>query len=287
MRESLNILTIGNSFADSAVRALPPAVAFAGKKLNIAKANFGGCELRRHWAYIDAELNNPENCTIYSHGPLSKILSETQWDIVTIQQASHESWKRETFQPYAKNIFDFVKKHAPQAEVVIQQTWAYRADHMQFQKGSPWGISQEEMYNKLTNNYKILAEELGGLRIIPTGYAVQLARKEQAVKFKPMTPEETALLNYPDTPPQAGALVGRDYYEKDPQTGEFVLKTDRIHLNARGEYLQAMVWLGMLFECDVTNINYIPETAGAADAAFLRQIADKAVKSAANIPDFC
>ena len=287
MKESLNILTIGNSFADSAVRAIVPLVNADGKKLHISKANFGGCELRRHWGYISAEINDPVNCRIYPGTQLSNILSGTPWDIVTIQQASHESWRRETFQPYAQNIVDFIKKHAPQAEVVIQQTWAYRADHPKFQKDSEWGISQEEMYKLLTGNYKNLSSELGNLRILPTGYAVQLARKEQSVKFKPMTPEDTAKLSYPDIPPQSGALVGRDYYEKDLDSGEFVLKTDRIHLNGRGEYLQAMVWFGMLYECDVRNINYVPENIGKADAAFLRDIAARAIEKAQNIPDFC
>ena len=287
MEKKLNVLTIGNSFADSAVRAIVPLAEYAGKPLNIFKANFGGCELRRHWSYIDAEINNPADCRIYSYGPLSKILKETPWDIVTIQQASHESWRPETFQPYAENICNFVKEHAPQAEIVIQQTWAYRLDHPQFKAGSEWGISQEEMYSRLTANYKRLAKELGNLRIIPSGYAVQLARKTQPIQFKMLTDAEAAALSYPDIPPQAGALVGRDFYERDNDTKEFVPKTDRIHLNARGEYLQGMVWLGMLFNCDVTNIEYLPPYIGKDDAAFLRRIAQKAIESAADIPEIC
>lgn len=287
MKEALNILTIGNSFADSAERALVPLAKFVGVKLNIVKANFGGCELRRHWSYIDAEIKNPADCRIYSYGPLSKILSETPWDVVTIQQASHESWRAETFQPYAGNIFNFIKQHAPSAEVVVQQTWAYRADHPQFKKNSEWGISQNEMYEKLTPNYKKLAADLGNLRIIPTGYAVQLARKMQPVKFRALSDEEHAALVYPDTPPQAGALVGSDWYVKDDITGEFIHKTDRIHLNARGEYLQGMVWFGMLFDCNVENIDYVPEKIGKSDAAFLRQIAQKAIDSSENIPEKC
>ena len=287
MNKKLNVLTIGNSFADSAVKAIVPLAEFAGKPLNIVKANFGGCELRRHWSYIEAEINNPDNCRIYSNGPLSKILAETPWDIVTIQQASHESWRSETFQPYAENICKFVKQYAPQAEIVIQQTWAYRLDHPQFQPGSEWGISQEEMYTRLTRNYKKLSNDLGNLRIIPTGYAVQLARKNQPVKFKMLSDEETSALRYPDIPPQAGALVGRDYYLRDNDTKEFVPKTDRIHLNARGEYPQGMVWLGILFGCDVTNIEYLPEYIGKEDAAFLRTIAQKAIEKASDIPENC
>ena len=287
MKNALNILTIGNSFADSAARALPPAAKSAGVKLKLTKANFGGCELRRHWSYIAAEMANPADCRIYPGKQLCHTLSETQWDVVTIQQASHESWRSETFQPYAENIANFIRKYAPGAEIVIQQTWAYRADHPQFQKGSDWGISQEEMYNRLTINYKRLASELGGLRIIPSGYAVQLARKLQSIKFVPTSQEDVTKLTYPDLPSQAGSLVGRHYYAKNEETGEFELKADLIHLNGRGEYLQAMVWLGMLYDMDVTTLDYVPDELGSADAAFLREIAKKAVESADNIPETC
>ncbi len=287
MKDTLNILTIGNSFADSAARALPPVVRSAGAKLNLQKANFGGCELRRHWSYMAAELANPADCRIYPHRPLNCTLRETPWDIVTIQQASHESWRSETFQPYAQNIVNFVREYAPDAEIVIQQTWAYRADHPQFKAGSEWGISQSEMYNRLTVNYKRLSGELGNLRIIPTGYAVQLARKLQSVSFVPMSDEEQSRLVHPDLPPQAGSLVGRHYYLKNEDTQEFELKADLIHLNSRGEYLQAMVWFGMLYEADVTKLDYVSEDIGAADAAFLRSIAKMAIEKAGDIPENC
>ena len=287
MKTSLNILTIGNSFADSAARALPPAVKSAGLKLNLTKANFGGCELRRHWSYMAAELANPADCRIYPWKRLCDTLSENNWDVVTIQQASHESWRSETFQPYASNIANFIRTYAPDAEIVIQQTWAYRADHPQFKTGSEWGISQSEMYNRLTVNYKKLAADLGNLRIIPSGYAVQLARKMQSVKFVPTSPEDVARLNYPDLPSQAGSLVGKHWYIKNEESEEFELKSDLIHLNARGEYLQAMVWLGMLYGVDVVELDYVPDNIGRQDAAFLRKIAQKAIESAGDIPEIC
>ena len=287
MKTSLNILTIGNSFADSAARALPPAVKSAGLKLNLTKANFGGCELRRHWSYMAAELANPADCRIYPWKRLCDTLSENNWDVVTIQQASHESWRSETFQPYASNIANFIRTYAPDAEIVIQQTWAYRADHPQFKTGSEWGISQSEMYNRLTVNYKKLAADLGNLRIIPSGYAVQLARKTQSIKFVPTSPEDVAKLNYPDLPSQAGSLVGKHWYIKNEESEEFELKSDLIHLNARGEYLQAMVWLGMLYGVDVVELDYVPDNIGRQDAAFLRKIAQKAIESAGDIPENC
>ena len=200
----MNILTIGNSFTDSLALYFPAAVQSARCDLHFERANFGGCELARHWSYIEAEERDVR-CRIYQGGrKLRSILELRAWDVVTIQQASHDSWRPETFQPWAGNIIAYVKKHAPRAEVVIQQTWAYRADHPQLLPGSEWGISQDEMYERLTANYTKLARDYK-LRIIPSGYAVQLTRRNSERKFANYDPALIDTLAWPDLPPQAEA----------------------------------------------------------------------------------
>ena len=275
---AMNLLTIGNSFTDSLDRFLIPVARAANCAIHFERANFGGCELARHWSYIEAEERD-ERCRIYQWGSrkLRTILAARPWDVVTIQQASHDSWRPETFQPYADNIIAFVRTHAPGAEVIIQQTWAYRADHPQFQPGSEWGISQAEMYAKLTENYLQLAEH-AALRIIPTGYAVELTRRNGAVKFVNYDPALLTKLVWPDLPPQAGDVVGQCQWRKDPASGELVLARDLIHLNVRGQYLQACVWLAFLCGCDCRKLEFVPEEIGASDAAFLRETAQQAVE---------
>ena len=59
MRDSLRILTIGNSFTDSLTRYFPQVAESAGCHLTFDRANFGGCELERHWSYISAEEASP------------------------------------------------------------------------------------------------------------------------------------------------------------------------------------------------------------------------------------
>ncbi|UKI33567.1 MAG: DUF4886 domain-containing protein [Lentisphaeria bacterium] len=272
----MNILTIGNSFTDSLALYFPAAVQSARCDLHFERANFGGCELARHWSYIEAEERDVR-CRIYQGGrKLRSILELRAWDVVTIQQASHDSWRPETFQPWAGNIIAYVKKHAPRAEVVIQQTWAYRADHPQLLPGSEWGISQDEMYERLTANYTKLARDYK-LRIIPSGYAVQLTRRNSERKFANYDPALIDTLAWPDLPPQAGDVVGQCSWRKNPDTGELYLNRDLIHLNPRGQYLQACVWFAMLYGKKVSEIRLVPDELANSDVKFLQETAQQAV----------
>lgn len=298
-KDSLNVLTIGNSFTDSLAVFWQDVVESAGCSLHFERANHGGCELHRHWDYI----TNEEKDGVYRMyqnytAKMREILAREQWDIVTIQQASHFSWRAETQQPFAGYICDYVKKHAPQAEVVIQQTWAYRADDPRIRPGGvwefdegfytrckelgvaldpgPWHIDQDGMYDSLTAAYTKLAKELN-CRIIPTGYAVQLARKAQDGLFPNYDPELMNTLRWPDLPPQASEFVGNIRWVKNAETGEMELRRDTIHLNSRGQYLQACVWFAFLFGRKASEVTFVPGMIGGKDAAFLREIAQKAV----------
>lgn len=298
-RNSLKVLAIGNSFSESLNVYWPQVAESAGYTLHLEQASHGGCELHRHWNYI----SNEEKDSVYRmyQGYTAKmrdILAREQWDIVTIQQASHFSWRPETMQPFAGWIADYVKQHAPQAELRIQQTWAYREDDPRIRPGGiwefnqgmydrcrelgvkldpgPWKINQTGMYNALTAAYAKLAEELD-CRIIPTGYAVQLARKAQKDPFPNYDPELMNTLRWPDLPPQASEVVGNIYWTKNAATGELEMKRDTIHLNVRGQYLQACVWFAALFGHKTSEVTFVPDTIGNRDAAFLREIAQKAV----------
>jgi hypothetical protein len=273
-KDSLRILTIGNSFTDSLAAYFPQVAASAGRKLVFDRANFGGCELERHWSYIAAEEATPI-CRIYQGGRKLRDILARGWDIVTIQQASHASWRPETFQPYATNIFEYIRKHAPGAEAVIQQTWAYRADDPRIMPGGEWGITQTGMYDRLTENYRTLAKTLD-LRIIPTGYAVQLSRAAEGKPFANYDPALLESLRWPDLPPQAGDVVGKAFYRKDPESGELSIARDLIHLNCRGQYLQACVWTAYLFGCRTEEITFVPEELDDRDAAMLRRAAQQA-----------
>ena len=193
---------------------------------------------------------------------------------MTIQQASPASWQAETYEPYAANIIGYVREFAPRAEIMIQQTWAYRADSPRFLPEA-WNISQAEMHARLTENYRALSAR-HGLRVIPTGLAVAISRETSPVKFQGYPRELLQTLNWPDLPPQAGDVVGQIRWAKDPETGELKLVPDFSHLNRRGEYMQACLWFAVLYGRNAEDIAFVPEEIGGRDAAFLRETAERA-----------
>ena len=271
----MKILTIGNSFTWSLQPFFEKVVQSAGDEVMLAFANHGGCELHRHWEYI----SNEERDWVYHMYDGKKMrdhLTAEKWDVVTIQQASHASWRPETYYPYADNIIEYVRKHAPSAEIVVQQTWAYRADDDRIRPGGEWGIDQTEMYNRLTANYRDLAKKYQ-LRIIPTGYAVQLSRQNEKNPFVPYEPSVMNTLRWPDLPSQAGDVVGQMSWYKNKETGEMFIGADKIHLNQRGQYMQCCVWYATLFGKKTSEVTFVPDMISDSDAAFLREMAQKAV----------
>jgi len=309
--KSLRILNIGNSFTDSLQAFFWQAVESAGCEVLLGQADHGGCELHRHWSYIKNEeadgvysvysyCCSPSYSREQSRSKLREILKREPWDIVSIQQASHFSWRPETYQPFAKNIVDFVKTHAPQAEIVMQQTWSYNANDGRLLPGEwkyddaylarvrelgvslepgPWRIDQDGMYEALTAAYKKAASELG-LRLVPSGLAVQLARRAWGRKLEPYPVEIEKSLRWPELPPNiAGDVVGSFWWRKDAQTGELSIAKDTIHLNCRGQYLQACVWFACLYGRKASDISFVPECVSGSDAKLLRSVAQEAVDS--------
>lgn len=243
VKKTAKILTIGNSFADSLRRYFPAVVESADCKLVVGYLNIGGCSFERHWNNIAKEQAEPGTIAFPGFGCtyLDKIESE-DWDFITVQQVSHCSWKYDTFQPYADNLITFLREKCPNAEIVIQQTWAY---HPAEKRLVSWGFSQKEMCERLTEAYTELAKKQN-LRIIPTGYAVQMARETEPGGY-------------------------------NPDDKDSIFTADGFHLNARGQYLQACVWFGMLFGEPVSKVTLQPKELTEEDAAFLRETAQKAV----------
>jgi len=305
-KNKLKVLTIANSFTDSLSTFWQKVVESAGCSLHFEKANHGGCELHRHWSYIQ----NEERDNVYRmyqnyQYKMSEVLAKEPWDIVTIQQASSCSWRYETFQPFADNIYEYIRKHSPQAEVIVQQTWTYRNDDPRLydkwkyheeliERAAELGVTlpskaikidQDGMYDELTKAYYTLAQK-HKLRIIPTGYAVQLSRENESEPFVNYDQALMQTLRWPDMPPQAGDVVGRIFWTKDQQNGEMKLVRDTTHLNARGEYLQACVWFGFLYERPVSEVTYVPDMISNSDAKFLREMAQISINEFKQVGEF-
>lgn len=280
--KEIKVLTIGNSFANSVFAYLPQIVnSVPGCKLTLVGANHGGCSLERHWKYVEEEEANPDT-KWYSRKTmkLRELLQSQKWDIVTIQQVSTSSWKPETFQPCAENLRKYVNKHCPTAEVVLQQTWAYRTDSPNLGENGHWKITQKQMIDRITGAYQECSSQMK-LRVIPSGLAVQIARDEQPGKFQPVPKEELKKLKYPELPDEKWSLCAGNRWRKNKKTEQMTLALDPSHLNARGQYLQACTWFAFLFNKNTKEISFIPKNFDPKDAEFLRNCAQKAVEQGA------
>jgi hypothetical protein len=284
-RDSLKLLTIGNSFADNALQEFKPLSRAGGKDLVYLRANIGGCSLERHAKHLfQAEEGDPagrayKNIIDPTTGKrrdftLPEALQLLPWDVVTIQQVSSSSFKRETFEPFAEELIHAIRKYAPTAEIVVHMTWAYRDDHAIFQKGD--GFTPRKMHEQLRANYLWLAAEKG-LRILPSGEAIHLARQTPRwtyVKDETFDYENPAPGALPD---QRGSLHTGWIWRMDKTLGRETLRMDGLHANTAGCYLAGAVWYRLLYEADSVPTNYVPKGLTAEDAADLRRHVDAAI----------
>ena len=285
--KELKVLMVGNSFSQSVLAFLPRIVkADPENTLILGQCMIGGCTLERHCKEYKKSAEDPNYRPYWTNlkfpdrkgrkASLQELLDAEKWDIVTVQQGSHMSWRPESFK-FADELIGYIRKHNPQAEIVVHQTWAYRLDDGRIttvDKG--WKIGQQGMYDRLTENYTNLAKKYNA-RIIPVGYAVQLTREKSPVKFKMYDPEKLKELKPPELPEQDGDVVGNIYWGKDKKTGETVLKKDTIHLNREGNYLQACVWYMFLFDKKASDVKFAPKKLKF-DAKFLAECAEEAVQ---------
>jgi len=268
----LKVLTVGNSFTWSLRAFLPPVAAAGGVKLKLEFANIGGCTMERHWREHLKSEKDPSHLPYSGKYTLRQLLAKEKWDIVTIQQASPASWRAATYHPFAENLIGLIRELAPTAEIVIQETWSYNAAAPYFAK---WGIDSATMYRRLTENYRALAAQ-HGLRVIPAGYAVDLFRRTMGDRLVARDPADPSQLQEPAVP-RTTDVVGNFRWQEDKKTGKRVLRQDLIHLNPRGQYLQALVWYGFLFGADPEQSTYEPKGISAEEIALFKRCAKQAI----------
>lgn len=236
----IKLLTIGNSFADNATKYLEQMFLASDIEFMLGRMNIGGCSLEKHW-------NLSEQCVLlpdvkpyqfYKTGSgiemsslIDALISE-QWDYVTLQQVSDLSFLPESYFPYIEKLHTLVSKYAPQAEIMIHQTWAYRADAPELVK---YEISQEEMFLSLEESYGNAARRLR-CRVIPCGEAFQKAR--EVFVYTPdkhydfVNPKPLQLPNQENS-----LIVGWHWKTGNTSSGKAELHMDGRHGNEKGCYL--------------------------------------------------
>jgi hypothetical protein len=275
---TVKVLAVGNSFSQNALTYFTNIVTASGNSTVAVNAMIGGCDFERHMRHADAFEVNPADIEgrPYPGGlSLKDLLTQEKWDVITIQQASPKSYKPETFHPHADRLIAYIKKYAPQAEIVIHQTWAYREDH------PFWGetnMTTDLMYKGLRAAYDGFAKETG-FRQIPCGDAFESARQDPAWgKFVPDLSYDRQKAVYPALPKEKNSLHNPCWWKtKNTKSGGPELLDDRFHANAQGKYLQGCVWFEFFFGQSAVGNAFIPAEVSEQEAAVLQRIAHRVV----------
>jgi|GEM_PF-32166 len=248
----IKILAIGNSFSMDSVDQNFYQIAKADDQpVIVGDMYIGGCSIERHVSNIETNSTDYRYLKISAEGEktyvegftLAEAIKDEAWDFVSVQQASHYSGQPETYSEL-QTLVNWIRENAPTAEVVFHQTWAYGegSNHWAFPN---YGSDQWYMYDAITKTVLQETAKVGIKRIIPTGTALQNARR---------------------------------------YLGNFDLTRDGFHLSLdAGRYLAACTWYETLFNRSVLDNGYIPDgneegtaAVGAEEAKVLRRAAHNA-----------
>lgn len=236
-------LSIGNSFSEDALQyghAMAAADWIEWETVNLV---IGGCSLMQHWQYLKEDTPKYRleiNGQFEQDGVLLRdFLTNGRYDVVTLQQASHDSGMPETYYPYIVELAKVVRESQPDTKLYLQETWAYEwdSDHWAFPR---YHRDQREMYDRIHTSYAAAAIAVEAT-CIPTGSLVQYFREE---------------------------VPGFAYCH-----GGMSLNRDGFHLNMPyGRYLNSALWYAVLLGADIRKNTFVPE--GATDLVLLQTIRD-------------
>lgn len=229
----MKILAIGNSFSQDATVYLHAMAESGGIKTKIVNLYVPGCSLKTHWE------NVKNNFAVYEYqknggegektASVLDTLREEDWDVVTLQQASHDSGLESTYEPYLRDLSDFVARECGSARRMLHQTWAYEdgCTHPAF---GTYRKSSEVMYRALCRAYDKAAEELH-VPLIRSGKAIQELRSLKEFDYR-----------------HGGRSLCRDGYH--------------MHL-LYGRYAVAAVWYESVLKENILENSFRPDAGGA------------------------
>ena len=194
----IRVLCIGNSFSwDAVEQELVPLCDASGVQVEVHNLYYGGCSLQQHAeflakdtaAYSHRVCTNTEGRVEKDTVSLRQALRDGQYDFISLQQASHDSGIRSSYEPWLSMLIDTVRAYQPDAKLCWMQTWAYSKDakHPAYPR---YQSSQQVMWDSIQSctNYVLssMNQKLYSLYgeseekktlLIPCGTAIQLARQ--------------------------------------------------------------------------------------------------------------
>jgi hypothetical protein len=172
----MNVLTIGNSFSDDATRYLSQIARSQGVHFDVVNICIGGCSLERHYRNM---IGNIKDYWLWYNGgftgfytTLEEALVSREWDVITLQQVSHLSFKKETYYPYITALVEFIKECQAKAKLYLQETWPYEKDSDRLNNMAGYA-TPEDMLADIKKAYNEVAEAEGFDGIIPSGDMMQ------------------------------------------------------------------------------------------------------------------
>ena len=183
-KDTLRILAIGNSFSQDSVNQYFHEIALEGGTVVIVgNLYIGGCTLERHYDnlmtgkkdYIYYKIGTDGELRAHKGADIKTGVLDEDWDIITLQQASGYSGLVKSYEPYLGELVLWLRSAAPGAKLMWHQTWAYAANatHSHF---CHYDCDQDLMYRQIMKSSEYACTKYG-LDIIPTGTAVQCARR--------------------------------------------------------------------------------------------------------------
>lgn len=252
---TLKLLAIGNSFSEDAFAHMYIVAKSAGVE-NVVLGNLyeGGCSLDTHWKFMSGDLaeynkfyvSSDETCGMIvesTNATAKHAITYTDWDYISIQQASNQSGLPEKY-GNLQNVIDYINANkTSDAKLLWQMTWAYQQDstHSGF---ASYNNDQMTMYNSIVNTVKeVILTNDAFYGVIPVGTSVQNLR--------------TSVL-------------------------EDTLTRDGYHLSMGiGRYTNSLTWIAYLTGCDVDKITATPSSYPEV-ASSLDYIKDAVKKAIAN-----
>ena len=172
----MQVLAIGNSFSQDATAYLKRISDCGNENITVVNLFIGGCSLSRHYRNmlsgerVYAMEFNGQNTGFFVS--LEEALLSRDWDVITIQQASHFSTKYEYYQPYLDTFAEYIRECCPKAKLYVHETWAYEEasdrllNFMKYEK-------RIDMYNDLHSAYVQAASDVNADGFIPSGTLMQ------------------------------------------------------------------------------------------------------------------
>lgn len=183
--KTINVLSIGNSFSQDAQRYLHELAKSEGVPMETVNLYIGGCPLERHFRNM---VGDRRDYTLQVDGhhaegfsmSIDEALTARNWDVVTLQQASHFSYQEDSYFPYIEELADYVRSMCPKAKILIHQTWGYETGSERIANHG-FG-TYDEMFAEVKRCYDKAAEVIGADGILRCGEALQYALHHGAEK---------------------------------------------------------------------------------------------------------